>query len=80
MNILSSLINYIVFHSGSLLGSVFLSDYLKKARNGKKTSEKILQKIIRKNKDTEYGRKYGFSKIKTDRHESKPWVTVIAKK
>jgi hypothetical protein len=22
----------------------------------------------------------GFSKIKTDRHESKPWVTVIAKK
>lgn len=65
MNILSSLINYIVFHSGSLLGSVFLNDYLKKARNGKKTSEKILQKIIRKNKDTEYGRKYGFSKIKT---------------
>ena len=22
----------------------------------------------------------GFSKIKTDRHESKPWITVIAKK
>ena len=65
MNLFGSFINTILFHSGSLLGSIFLNDYLRKARNGKKTSKKILQKIIRKNKDTEYGRKYGFSQIKS---------------
>ena len=63
MSLLGSLFNTVVFHFGSLLGFFFRRDYLNKARRGKELSEKLLLKIIRKNKDTEYGKKYGFSQI-----------------
>ena len=63
MRLLSSIINTIIFRSGSLLGLIFRKELIRKARKGKALSEKMLLKIIRKNKNTEYGKKYGFSDI-----------------
>ena len=63
MRLLSSIINAIIFRSGSLLGLIFRKELIRKARKGKALSEKMLLKIIRKNKNTEYGKKYGFSDI-----------------
>lgn len=63
MNILAKTVNSILFHTGSFLGSFFSKDYLNKARNGKRNSEKTLLKIVRKNRNTVYGKKYGFSEI-----------------
>ena len=63
MKILASLYNSFLFHAGSLLGSIFRHDYINKARNGKKTSEKTLLKIINSSKNTVYGKKYNFSDI-----------------
>ena len=65
MKIISPLINTVLFHLGSLFGRVFRNDYFAKARNGKKVSERTLLKIVNENKNTEYGKKYGFSEIKT---------------
>ncbi len=60
-----SLINTALFHFGSLLGRIFRNSYSAKARNGKRVSEHTLLKIIRENQNTEYGKKYDFSKIRT---------------
>ena len=65
MKIISSLINAFLFHFGGLLGRFFCNDFFSKAHNGKKISQQVLLKIIRENKDTEYGKKYGFSEIKS---------------
>ncbi len=65
MGLIGSITNTIIFHSGSLLGFFFREDYLKKAKNGKKVSEKFLLKIIRKNMNTEYGKINGFSQIRS---------------
>ncbi len=63
MKFIGSIINTIIFTSGSLLGLIFRKGLIRKARNGKARSEKRLMKIIRKNRKTEYGKKYGFSDI-----------------
>ena len=65
MKTISACLNTLIFHIGGLLGSHFCKDYFSKARSGKKVSEQTLLKIINKNKNTEYGKKYGFSQIRT---------------
>ena len=63
MRIIKAIINTILFHIGGFLGFLFNRDYTRKARKGKKTSERTLRKIIRKNRNTVYGKKYDFSEI-----------------
>ena len=63
MSPFSSIMNSILFHAGSMLGAAFRRNYIRKARNGKKTSEKTLLKIINSSKNTVYGKKYNFSDI-----------------
>ena len=63
MNPFSSLVNSILFHTGSMLGSAFRSNYISKARNGKRTSEKTLLRILKASKNTVYGKKHDFSNI-----------------
>ena len=65
MKIISAYLNTFIFHVGGLLGRHFCKDYFYKAKNGKKVSEQTLLKIVNNNKNTEYGKKYGFSQIKT---------------
>ncbi len=43
----------------------YLSDYKAQQKNPRKIQEKILLKIINKNKNTEYGKKYSFKSIKS---------------
>lgn len=43
----------------------YLSDYKAQQKNPRKVQEKILLKIINKNKNTEYGKKYSFKSIKS---------------
>ena len=63
MRIIKAIINTILFHIGGFLGFLFNRDYTRKARKGKKSSERTLRKIIRKNRNTVYGKKYAFSEI-----------------
>lgn len=65
MNIISAYLNTLIFHIGGLLGRCFCKYYFSKANNGKKVNEQTLLKIINNNKNTEYGKKYNFSEIKT---------------
>ena len=50
---------------GVFLGKVAFGQMKHYTRIPAKTQEKLLKKIIRKNRNTEYGKKYGFSKIKS---------------
>ena len=63
MTILAKITNTIIFHTGSLMGFFFRENYLRKAAKGRKNSEKLLLNIVRKDKDIEYGKKFGFSQI-----------------
>ena len=46
-----------------MLGAVFRNDWLKKAQHSRNGSEKILLRRLRRNADTEYGKRYGFSSV-----------------
>ena len=57
MSLFRSIINTFLFHAGSLLGLIIRCDYVAKARNGKRVSEKTLLRILKANRNTEYGKK-----------------------
>ena len=63
MNVLSKAANAVLLHAGSALGACFRVDYKNKAHHGRRFSEKALMKIVKANRDTEYGKKYGFADI-----------------
>lgn len=65
MNALSKAVNAVVFHGGCLIGRLFRADYERKARRGRATGERMLNKLLRRSRDTEYGRKYRFSEIRS---------------
>lgn len=65
MYFFNALINTFLFHLGGLFGLIFQKNYFSKAHNGKAVNEQTLFKILNENKDTEYGKKYGFSEIKS---------------
>jgi hypothetical protein len=49
----------------SLTGSMTVNEFEKQCRNPRTAQEKLLRHILEKNKDTAFGRKYGFGRIKT---------------
>ena len=55
--------NAVLLHGGSILGAAFRMDYMVKSHHGKRVSEKALMKVVKANRNTEYGKKYGFSEI-----------------
>lgn len=63
MSILGTAVNAVIFHGGCLIGRAFRANYERKARNGIITSAKLLNKLVRRNRDTEYGRKCGFAQV-----------------
>jgi len=65
MNIFCAAANSILLHGGSALGAIFKYDYKRRARRGKRSSEKRLRAILRMGRDSEYGRKHGFSSVRS---------------
>ncbi len=65
MNIFSAAANWFLLHGGSLLGAIFKYDYKRRARNGRRCSARKLRAIVRAGRNSEYGRKYGFSEVKS---------------
>ena len=65
MNILVKIENFIMLHVVSLYGGFIRKRLLKQCRNADKISEKNLMKLIKRNRNTEYGKKYNFNNIKS---------------
>ena len=65
MNLLGKAVNAVSFWGGAALGAIFRADYLAKAHKGARVSEKSLDRILRCSRNTEYGKRYGFSSIKS---------------
>ena len=66
-NILQIIISYCVLNTSAFLGRKNYNYYKKNKENADKITEKNLLKIIKKNQNTEIGKKYDFSSIKTIR-------------
>ena len=65
MNFFGKTANAVCFWGGAALGAIFRADYLAKARRGARVSEKALKKILRVSRDTEFGKRFAFSAIKS---------------
>ena len=50
--------------AAALYGGMQIKKYYSKAENADKVSEKLLMKLMKKNKNTELGKKYNFADIK----------------
>lgn len=69
--------NYCVVGAVSVYGEMCRKRILKDSMNIDKVSEKLLLDLVRKNRDTEYGKKYNFADIKTikDYQDNVPFTT-----
>lgn len=65
MNIFTAIANTVLFHGASILGALFRKDYLDHAPKGEQSSKKLLLGLLRESRNTEFGRKHGFSEIRT---------------
>ena len=65
MNFFEKIANYIVLHAASIYGGHVRNSYYKNSKNGDKISEKLILKLIKRNKNTAYGKKYDFKNIKS---------------
>ena len=91
MNMIERIANSFLLYGGSILGAIFRYDWVRKARKNQKRSERKLLRHIHKNRNTEYGKKYDFSSIKTmkdyqekvplsDYEDYRPYIEKMAKK
>ena len=65
MNVCAKLANAFLLYGGSVLGEIFRSDWKRKFRKSRKYNEKKVLRLLWKNRNTEYGKKYNFSSIKS---------------
>ncbi len=63
MRFMEKLLNYTVIKCVSAYGNICRKKQIKDSRNVDKISERLLLDLIRKNKNTEFGRKYDFKNI-----------------
>ena len=63
MELFYKIIRYFILNGASILGKYNYNAYVKKSKKANEISEKLLLNIIKRNKDTEYGRKNGFQNI-----------------
>ena len=77
INILEKIISYSILNFTAFLGKKNYNKYKKNGKIADKISEKNLIKVINKNKNTEFGKKYNFSSIKSikDFQEKIPYTT-----
>ena len=64
MNFIEKITNFIIMRTAALYGGIQIKKYYSKAENADKVSEKLLMKLLKKNKNTELGKKYNFADIK----------------
>ena len=64
MNFIEKITNFIVMRTVALYGGMQIEKYYSKAENADKVSEKLLMKLLKKSRDTEFGKKYNFADIK----------------
>lgn len=76
-NVWDKILNFLVFRISSTYGKIEKQKYYKKSQKADKISEKLLLKMIKKNKNTEFGKKYNFKEIKSikDYQEKMPFTT-----
>ena len=67
MNLLSTATNALLLHLGSGMGTLCRYDWRRKAHDGRRYSEKLLLRLVKKNRGTEFGRAYHFDCIKSVR-------------
>ena len=65
MNWLNKMLNFITMRVVSAYGGMCRKKLLKDSADVDKVSEKLLLDLVKRNRNTEYGRKYGFSDIRT---------------
>ena len=77
LGLFKAAVNAFLLHGGSLLGRLFRRRLFRQAKNGKSFSEKKLLRLLKKSRNTEYGKKYGFREIKNvdDYREKVPLST-----
>ena len=63
MHTIEKIMNFIVIRAVSLYGQTHIKKYFSKSKSADQYSEKMLMKLLKKNKDTEFGKKYCFSDI-----------------
>ena len=56
---------YIILNVAAILGKYNFKTYIKNSKDAQKRNKKLILNIIKKNKNTEYGKKYDFKNIKT---------------
>ena len=65
MNWLEKVKNFIVIRAVAIYGGCHVRKYFSRSKKADKFSEKILVKLLKKNKDTVLGKKYGFADIRS---------------
>ena len=65
MNKLEIISNYVILHVVSWYGGFIRKRYYRKADKADRISKKLLLKLVHKNKNTVYGKKYNFKDIKS---------------
>ena len=77
LGLFKAAVNAFLLHGGSLFGRLFRRRLFRQAKNGKSFSEKKLLRLLKKSRNTEYGKKYGFREIKNvdDYREKVPLST-----
>lgn len=74
---IKNIASFIIYNASALYGKMNYYHYEKNAKYAKEKSEKALLKFIKKNKNTEFGKKYKFENIKSieDYQKYMPYTT-----
>ena len=74
---LERLENFIILHAMMAYGKISYKKYINKSKKANEINKKLLLKLIKKNRNTEFGKKYDFGSIKTitDYQKKVPYTT-----
>lgn len=77
MNFLEKTANFVITHAVSMYGRFVRRKYLSQSQKADIISEKLLFKMLKKNQNTEFGKKYDFKNIKSieDYQKKVPFTT-----
>ena len=77
MNFVEKIINFTVMRGAALYGGIQIKRYYSKSKNADKINERLLMKLLKKSKNTEFGKKYDFANIRSvsDYQKKIPYTT-----
>jgi len=77
MNFVEKIINFTVMHTAAMYGGMQVRRYYSKSKNADKINERLLMKLLKKSKNTEFGKKYDFANIRSvsDYQKKIPYTT-----